>query len=588
MVADPDDLLQALDRHRPELCAILRPVIESSAPEIFPAALAPDSVPPPRTMTLPREGDRDLAIVVLGCGRGVLARSVALAMRESDSSGVMLVVETDVHRFVATLLHDDWGDLLEDRRVRFAIGASPSASIPLAVPLPADPLLEFAVGGGMGLVPGDTPSHVGIVRSAFESAARNALARCEDLCARQTAARVTPSPRPSMPSGPWRVFSSVRGDTTALRHLAPSIVSAARRAGHEGLAHVADACDPFLSSRSLNQAMEIDLDLFLAFLRPGAKALPWRTDYPSLVLVSSNPRLLPIETFDWSERDLVVVTEPGFAPAYEALGLSPLVHRLGTEVPDLETLQAPDHDDRRVLVVGNIPSGASVAGSLPPDTGRRLIAFCGSPLFRDLAEDWGRHPSADVSEVIATTNITGDRDFMDGVALMLGYEATRIRRIGVVLELSKAGFEVHVHGGPAWEEALCGTKAEGSWRGWLQAGRTQNSAFHGYGVTVNVNSFATPGMINMRSFEVPAAAGVLVSDDRPALHEAFEVGTEVLAFQGLEDLPDLVGDILGDPDRRDAVAAAGRARVVEEHSWDGWWRWAESAIRNRFPPPSDP
>ena len=87
----------------------------------------------------------------------------------------------------------------------------------------------------------------------------------------------------------------------------------------------------------------------------------------------------------------------------------------------------------------------------------------------------------------------------------------------------------------------------------------------------------------MRSFAVPAAGGVLISDDRPALHDAFEVGREVAAFETVAELRKVVADLLSNDDAREAMADAARARVARDHSWDAWWAWAERALRERFP-----
>jgi spore maturation protein CgeB len=89
-------------------------------------------------------------------------------------------------------------------------------------------------------------------------------------------------------------------------------------------------------------------------------------------------------------------------------------------------------------------------------------------------------------------------------------------------------------------------------------------------------------MLNMRAFDIPSAGGVLISDDEPALHDAFDVGTEALAFQRIEELPALVSGILADPGRRASIATAGRARVERDHSWNVWWTWAEARLRERF------
>jgi hypothetical protein len=427
---------------------------------------------------------------------------------------------------------------------------------------------------GVGLVPGDVPAYADHVRARLDTAAGITLAEFKRACGAQAAQRPLSDAGPALPPGAWRILSSVSTQTTALKHLAPSILAAAERAGHVPTMHLAEsATDPFVNSRSARASFESDADLVMGFLRPGRTLIPWREDFPSLVLVSSNPRLLPIETFDWSDRDLVVVTGPAFAPPYEALGLTPEIRSLATEVPEIAAMAGIETPPCDVLAVGNIPAAATVTEGLS----NNLLQ-----LIEEMATDWVGHPDAGIDDVLATTTIRGDDDFMAKVRLALGYEATRRRRIAAVIALAEAGFHVRVHGEEAWRDVLAGTAAEGCWQGWLPAGPAQSAAFRHAGVALNVNSFAAENMLNMRSFEVPAAGGVLITDDRPAVREAFEVGDEALVFNRIDELPDLVGDVLRNRERRDAIATAARARVERDHSWDAWWAWAEKRLRARF------
>jgi len=570
---DSDRVRRTLDRLR-EIRPDLQEAVAAAAEADLAAALAPADPPIPERVNLPVVGGRTLAVFVLGCGRGGVIRAITASLRETDAPTVAVVVETDSARLLATLATDDWTDVLAEPRVRFAIGPDPQVSVPAAVPEAPFCLLERGLNPGVGLVPGDAPSHADQIRAALDTAAGIVLADFKRACQEQAVRRSASGGPPSLPRGPWRILSSVSTQTTALKHLAPSILAAAHRAGHATTVHLADsASDPFVNSRSARASLESEADLVLGFLRPGRTLIPWRTDHPSLVLVSSNPRLLPIETFDWSDRDLVVVTGPAFAPPYEALGLEPEIRSLATEVPDLASMASIETPPCDVLAVGNIPSATAVAGGLS-DNLRRLI--------EEMASDWVAHPEASIDEVIATTTITGDDDFLTKVRLALGYEATRRRRIAAVIALADAGFRVRVHGEEAWRDALAGTSAEGCWHGWMPAGPAQSAAFRNAGVALNVNSFAAENMLNMRSFEVPAAGGVLVTDDRPAVREAFEIGTEALVFGHVDELPDLVGEVLKDRDRRHAIGTAARARVERDHSWDAWWAWAEGRLRARF------
>ena len=570
------ELLVTLEEKRPVLARTLRPSIESATEsEILRSIAAPFSqntvtIDP---ITLPRREGRDVGIIMLGCGRGAVARRLATELRASAPSSTLIILETDAHRFLATLLVDEWTDLLADPRVRFAIGSYPDTALREAAPPPADPVLDFAL-GGLAMIPGDEPAHAGAIRNALQTVAGTALTRFQSQ-SRQTRREAAQKIRTGLPSGPWNLFSSVSEQTTALKTLAPSIIAAARRAGHHGTTHLQDDADPFRDSKALRAALEADIDLVLSFLRPGGNVVSWLKGIPSLVLVSSHPHLLPIETFDWTDQDLVVVTDPTFASAYRSLGITPEIRPLATDIPDETAMDSVVHPPCDVLSVGSIPSAARVVEGLPPQL---------AELIESLAADWVRHPRTTAEELISTTNIRGDERVMNAVRLALGYAATRIRRIASVVSLAQAGFNVRVHGGADWAAALRGTAAEGCWQGWLPAGPTQSAAFRDAGVVINVNSFATPGMLNMRSFDVPAAGGILVCDDRPALHQAFQVGVEALSFGRIEELPDLVSGVLAAGSRREAIGLAGRKKVERSHSWDSWWTWAESRLRERFPP----
>ena len=568
------ELLVTLDEKRPRLARTLRPAIESATESEILRSIAPPSAQTTETIdpiVLPRRDGRDVGIIVLGCGRGAVARRLATELGRSAPSSTLIILETDAHRFLATLLVDEWNDLLADPRVRFAIGPFPDTALREAIPPPADPLLEFGL-GGLAMIPGDDPAHAGAIRNALQTVAGLVITRFQSR-RHQARAEVTQKISAGLSSGPWNIFSSVSKQTTALKTLAPSIIDAARRAGHHGTTHLQDDADPFRDSKALRAALDVDIDLALSFLRPGGNLAPWLQGIPSLILVSSHPRLLPIETFDWTDQDLVVVTDPEFAPAYRQLGITPEIRALATDIPDHDAMNSVGHPPCDVLSVGNIPSASSVVDGLPPQL---------AELIDSLAADWVRHPRTTVDELISTTNIRGDDRVMNAVRLALGYAATRIRRITSVIALAQAGFNVRVHGGADWASALHGTAAEGCWQGWLPTGPTQSAAFRDAGVVINVNSFATPGMLNMRSFDVPAAGGILVCDDRPALHQAFQVGVEALSFNLIEELPDLVSGVLATGSRREAIGHAGRKKVERTHSWDSWWTWAESRLRERF------
>jgi hypothetical protein len=558
-----------LSRHRPELAERLQGV-DGLAPA------SPVQSPVPASITLPREGTRPLALFVLGAGDGSVVETLRQAMDRERTDTVAVVVEPDRRRLAGSFSSHDWSEILADPRIRFADGDPIDEAIRNALPEVEDPLR--AIVNGVGLLPGDAARFESL-REAVLEVGRVANTRFLLDASRQSERRATTAAAPWSSDGPRRIAAIVDAGSTALRHLATSIGAAARRAGHDVLIRNSDIRrDPFAATEDARFALDADPDLLLSFLRPGRSTIPWRHDLATLVVASSNPRLLPFERFDWSDRDLVVAATPDFAACYATLPCHTSVRPLAADLPDLPSAAVDaaratgDSNDRTVLLVGNIPGIDVVASDLPDDV-RRVLA--------DAADAWLETPEKSIDAMIATTALDGDDAFRSRIRIALGYEATRRRRIRCAVMLAEAGFDVRIHGETAWAHAVAGTAAEGRWKGWLPAGDEQVAAFHRAGVVVNVNSFAAPGGLNMRTFEVPAAAGVLVTDDRPAVRDAFEVGVEVLAFERIEELPELVGDVLETTDRRAAIANAGRERVRRDHTWDAWWAWAERELRRR-------
>ena len=558
----------ALSKHRPELAGRLRDVDEF-------AGTPPRKSPVPPSITLPREGPRPLPLFVLGAGDGTVVEILRQAMDRERTDTIVVVVEPDRRLLAGAFSSHDWSAILADPRIRFADGDPIDDAIRNALPDVVDPLRPIVT--GVGLLPGDAVRFESLREDVLEIGrvhnTRFLLEASRQSERRSTAATDPPS------DDAWRIAGIVDAGSTALRHLATSIGAAARRAGHDVRIRASDIRgDPFAATEDARFALDADPDLLLSFLRPSRSTIPWRYDLPALVVASSNPRLLPFETFDWTRRDLVVAATPEFAACYEPLDCDAVVRPLAADLVDPPSVDedavrtAGGSMSRTVLVVGNIPGIDAVAPELPDDV-RRLLA--------NAAESWIETPTAGVEEMIASTGLDGDDAFRSRIRIALGYEATRRRRIRTAVALSAAGFDVRIHGEAAWEQAIAGTAAEGRWQGWLPAGDEQAAAFHRAGVVVNVNSFAAPGGLNMRTFEVPAAAGVLVTDDRPALRQAFEVGVEVLAFEGIDDLPGVVGEAIESVDRRRAIADAGRERVRRDHTWDAWWAWAEIELRRR-------
>ena len=77
-----------------------------------------------------------------------------------------------------------------------------------------------------------------------------------------------------------------------------------------------------------------------------------------------------------------------------------------------------------------------------------------------------------------------------------------------------------------------------------------------------------PAQIKARVFEVPAAGGMLLTEAAPHLQDYLAPGQEAVLFDNDADLAAQARRLLADPDRRDAIARAGHARVAGEHTYE--------------------
>lgn len=72
-------------------------------------------------------------------------------------------------------------------------------------------------------------------------------------------------------------------------------------------------------------------------------------------------------------------------------------------------------------------------------------------------------------------------------------------------------------------------------------------------------------------FDFLSAGCLVLTDDIPELHEYFEVGREIVAFQGTEDLLAKIRYYLDHPQEADAIRQAGREKVINHYTWDKIW-----------------
>ena len=72
---------------------------------------------------------------------------------------------------------------------------------------------------------------------------------------------------------------------------------------------------------------------------------------------------------------------------------------------------------------------------------------------------------------------------------------------------------------------------------------------------------------NMRLYEATGVGTLLLTDRKDNLNDLFQVGREVLAYSSKEEAAEIVRHYLSHPEEAQAIAAAGQARTLGEHTY---------------------
>ncbi len=99
--------------------------------------------------------------------------------------------------------------------------------------------------------------------------------------------------------------------------------------------------------------------------------------------------------------------------------------------------------------------------------------------------------------------------------------------------------------------------------------RQLSADYSSHTLALNISQFDPNSqmLFNMRTFEAPACGACLVTQKLPLTEEIFRIGEEVLVYETPEDLASLVQWALAHPDKVAAIARAGEARVMRDHTY---------------------
>jgi SAM-dependent methyltransferase len=88
-------------------------------------------------------------------------------------------------------------------------------------------------------------------------------------------------------------------------------------------------------------------------------------------------------------------------------------------------------------------------------------------------------------------------------------------------------------------------------------------------ITINRHIDAAENFANnMRLFEATGCGALLITDYKDNLHELFEIGKEVVVYRSFEECAALVNYYLNNPSEAAAIAKAGQARTLRDHTYE--------------------
>jgi len=71
-----------------------------------------------------------------------------------------------------------------------------------------------------------------------------------------------------------------------------------------------------------------------------------------------------------------------------------------------------------------------------------------------------------------------------------------------------------------------------------------------------------------RDFEVPMSGGLYLTEHHPELAKVYDIGREIVTYEGFEDLLGKIRDLLDHPDQAREIRRRGFERARREHSWE--------------------
>lgn len=148
------------------------------------------------------------------------------------------------------------------------------------------------------------------------------------------------------------------------------------------------------------------------------------------------------------------------------------------------------------------------------------------------------------------------------VDALLGEVAAAEKRRRVISGLAPIG--VDVWGDAGWADL--GAQAGVRHHGPVGHLRALTEVYNRVAINIDINRLYQPDIVTMRVFDVLACGGFVLAEHSAEIGSLFEVGREVVTWSGLPDLRAKIAHFRENPAEAAEIAAAGRARVLRDHT----------------------
>lgn len=129
-------------------------------------------------------------------------------------------------------------------------------------------------------------------------------------------------------------------------------------------------------------------------------------------------------------------------------------------------------------------------------------------------------------------------------------------------------FDLSLWGGDAWLEGEPeNSRIRKAYKGYISDPRQLAALYRSSDIHVSLHSLTAIRGLNMHAWNAPIQETFLLTEALPGISDAFVPGEELACFNSLEALPGEVDRWLADPQGRAGIAAAGRERVLREHTF---------------------